>query len=211
MERRHLLTGFLALAAGPALAQSSPAPPTDAPAAPAPAAPTAPAAAPAMKVDTPLAASEAVARHREKTRAVGALSLALSRIAVDKAEAPALKQFAKFEVAEQEVVASVLAALMTPNLAPLPTVKPPTNAELMGLLDANGKASVTGMAEMKPGKTFDRDYAKAQVEGHKALLAIQENYLKTPDSLAETNLAKLARVSIEEHLVLLADIERKLG
>ena len=31
---------------------------------------------------------------------------------------------------------------------------------------------------MKAGPEFERDYVKAQVEGHKELLAIQEAYLK---------------------------------
>ena len=213
MERRLVLTGALALAAAPALAQSNPPPATDAPAAPAPAAPSSaePAAAPAMKMAAPATMSDATTAHVKGTMEVGSLSLAISRIAADKVKHAALKQFAGFEIAEQETIASILKAMMMPGAPPSGTVKPPTEAELIANLDDKGEAAVTKMHEMKPGAAFDRDYVKAQIEGHRKLLALQEAYLAAPTDLDETNVAKLAKGMITEHLALLAGLEKATG
>lgn len=199
MERRLILTGALALAAAPALAQSNPPPPTD------------PAAAPAMKMAAPTTMSDAAATHLKGTMEVGSLSLATSRIAADKVRHAALKQFTGFEIAEQETIASILKAMMMPGAPPSGTVKPPTDAELMGNLDDKGRAAVTRMHEMKAGAAFDRDYVKSQIEGHRKLLALQEAYLAAPTTVDETNVAKLAKGMIIEHLALLAGLEKEAG
>lgn len=214
MERRLVLAGLAALAATPALAQSSPAPATDAPAAPAPvpAVPdAAPAPAPAMKQATPLSLSDASKTHTERTIAVGSLSLATSRIAAKKVKASMLKQFTTFEIAEQETIASILKAMTMPGALPSGTVPSPTDAELQMNMDDAGKAVVAKMQAMKAGLEFERDYVKAQIDGHTQLLAIQEAYLKAPDNLDETNVAKLAKGMIVEHLALLGDIQKQIG
>lgn len=217
MERRVVLAGLAALAASPALAQTSPAPPTDAPAAdaPAPSAPaTEPAPAPAMKMAPPLAAavgSEAVTQHRRRTMAAGALSLATSRVALAKAKNPLVKQFAEFETAEQETIGDILKGLMTSGSKPSGDIKAPTEPEIDANLDAKGKDLLQKMRTMKAGPEFDRDYVKAQIEGHHQLLDFQADYLKVADDLDETNVAKLARGMIKEHLTLLGDLEKRLG
>ena len=61
---------------------------------------------------------------------------------------------------------------------------------------------------MKAGPDFDKAYIKAQVEGHRKLLEIQEAYLAKPDNADEANVAKLARGMIKEHLALLGDLEK---
>lgn len=201
MDRRLVLTGFVALAASPALAQSSP-----------PATPDAPAAAtPAMKMAASMAMSDASTAHVKGTMMVGSLSLLTSRIAAPKVKLAMLKQFVEFETAEQETIASILKAMMMPGAPPSGMVNPPTDAELMANLDAKGKATVEKLREMKPGMPFERDYVKAQIEGHKMLLDLQETYLKTADNLDETNVAKLAKGQIKEHLTLLSDIETHIG
>lgn len=217
MERRFVLVGLAALASSPVLAQSNPPPPTDAPAAtvPTPAAPVseAPPATPAMKVAPPSGGgvSQAVTDHMKRTMAAGSLSLATSRLAVSKAKNPIVKQFAEFETAEQDTIADVLKGKMMPDVKPRGEVKAPTDAELAGNLDPKGKDLIEKMRAMKAGPDFDRDYVKAQIQGHHDLLEIQETYLKVADDLEETNLAKLARGMIKEHLTLLADIQKKVG
>ena len=212
MERRLVLVGLATIAASPALAQTSPAPPTDAPAAAAPVAPAVePAPAPAMKMAPPLAMSDAATAHMKQTMAVGSLSLATSRIAAPKVKLAALKQFVGFEIAEQETIASILKALMMPGAPPSGLVPVPTDAELMGNLDAKGNATVEKLRDTKPGVEFERDYVKAQIEGHKQLLEIQEAYLKSADNLDETNVAKLAKGMVSEHLVLLGDLSKQIG
>lgn len=203
MERRLVLAGMAAFAASPALAQSTTAPATDAPATLAP--------APAMKMAAPMNVSDAAATHMKRTMAVGSLSLATSRVAAPKVKLTMLKQFVEFETLEQETIASILKAMMMPGAPPSGQVPVPTDAELMGNLDPEGKAMVEKMREMKAGEAFERDYVKAQIAAHKELLAIQEAYLKAPDNLDETNVAKLAKGQITEHLVLLSDIMKQLG
>ena len=75
-------------------------------------------------------------------------------------------------------------------------------------LDDTGKASVEKLRALRPGSEFDRDYLQYQVEGHHKLWAIQEAYLKTPDNLEQTNVAKLARGMIREHLTLLNSLDQ---
>src|SRR5262249_29160898 len=73
--------------------------------------------------------SSAEAQYIQQVMPLGSLSLALSRIAEQKAQFPKLKQFAQLEVAEQETVADVLKSLLNPGSLS-GTVKPPTEAEV---------------------------------------------------------------------------------
>ena len=212
MERRHVLVGLAALASTPALAQSNPPPPTDAPAPPAPKAkPSEPAPAPAMKIAAPLATSDSSATHMQQTLAVGALSLMMSRVAASKVKLGALKQFVGFEITEQETVASVLKAMSMPGTPPSGLVPPPSDTEVMANLDQKGKAMMDKLRALQPGTEFERSYVKAQIDTHKQLLEIQEAYLKSPDNPDETNVAKLAKGMIAEHLILLGDIQKQTG
>src|SRR5579871_4451624 len=102
-------------------------------------------------------ASGPEAQHIQQTMMVGSLSLALSRIAEQKASFPKLKQFARFEVAEQETVADVLRSLENPGQVS-GTVKPPSEAEVEQHLDQNGRAMVQKMRSAPSGAAFDREY-----------------------------------------------------
>ena len=205
MQRRLVLSSLAVLAVSPVLAQSSPA---TSDGSSAPANPQTPAPAPAMKMATPLSASDAAEKHMKDTMQVGSLSLVLSRIAEPKVKHPMLKQFTGFEIAEQETIADILKSMMMPGATPTGTVTAPTDADLMGNLDAAGKATVEKMRAMKAGPDFDKAYIKAETEGHRKLLEIQEAYLSKPDNADETHVAKLARGMIKEHLALLADLEK---
>lgn len=143
--------------------------------------------------------------------AAGSLSLAVSRIARQKAKSPMVKQFAAFEVAEQETIADILKGMMMPDTPVKGEVEAPGDAALSGMLDQKGRETVERMQAMKAGADFDRDYLKAQVEGHHMLLEIQMAYLKAPDRRDEADVAKLAVGMIKEHLVLLGDIEKHIG
>ena len=204
MERRVILAGLLAgaagatLAAGSATAQSAP--------------PSAPAPAPAMKADVPAAGlSDPVKAHIRDTMAAGVLSLAITRIAQGKLKHPMGKQFADFEAAEQNAIADILKARTLPGVPPLGEVKAPTDAEVEDGLDAQGRETVETFRAMKEGPGFEKAYVAAQVDGHRRLLEIQDAYLKVADDAAETAIAKLARGTIREHLTILGDIARHLG
>ena len=203
MHRRLLLSSLAVLAAGPALAQAN-----DTGTGGVPPNPQAPAPAPAMKVAPPITVSDATEAHMKDTTAVGSLSLLISRLAAGKVKRPAVRQFTSFEIAEQETIADVLKGMMMPGAAPLGTINPPTDAELMGNIDPAGKATIEKMRAMKAGPDFDRAYVKAQLDGHRKLLEIQDAYLAKPDSAGEANVAKLARGMIKEHLALLADLDK---
>jgi putative membrane protein len=58
------------------------------------------------------------------------------------------------------------------------------------------------------GGDFDRDYVKAEIEGHNKLLQIQEAYIAVGRNKSQVNVARLARGMIKEHLTLLADIDK---
>ena len=131
----------------------------------------------------------------------------LSRIALPKANNALLKQFIEFEIAEQETVADILKTLQT-NGAPTGSIQAPTDAELMQNLDDTGKASVERLRTSRVGSEFDHAYIQYEVEGHRKLLDIQEVYLKVHDNLDQTNIAKLARGMIKEHLTLLTGVQK---
>ena len=206
MNRRLILTSLAGFAAAPvllrsALAQNAPAP--------APAPSQAPAAAPATSATPAGKAPQLSAMrqtHIKDTMAVGSLSLMLSRIAAPKVNTAALKQFTGFEIAEQETIASILKAIQNGE-APNGSIPSPSDAEVMQNLDDAGKSAVEKLRAMRAGWEFDREYLRAEVDGHNKLLQIQQAYLQSPDDLDETNVAKLAQGMIKEHLALLGDMQ----
>lgn len=190
MERRSVLAGLLTGAAGTAWAG---------------------AAAVAQSVpDMAAGLSEAARAHLRDTLAAGALSLAISRIALGKLKHPMTRQFADFEVAEQTTLADVLKARTMPG--------PSSSGEAAGSdadvdagLDAPGRDVVERFRALKEGLEFEKAYVVAEIDGHRQSLAIQDAYLKVADDPGETAIAKLARATIAEHLTLLADTARHLG
>ena len=171
-----------------------------------PATPSAPAHTIAPPAPAPSGLSDAQRKHLNDTMAVGSLSLMLSRIALPKANNALLKQFVEFEIAEQETVADILKTIQAN--APTGSIEAPSDEELMQNLDNLGKAAVEKLRALRPGSEFDHDYIQYEVEGHRKLLDIQEAYLKVHDNLDETNVAKLARGMIKEHLTLLTGVQK---
>ena len=193
MERRHVVASLAAALTFPALAraqqtlQQTTANP--------------PGGGPAM--------GDAEMQHMKRTETVGSLSLATSRIALKKAEDDDVKEFAQFEVAEQETIADILKSMQTGDVHG--TVKPPSESEVEANLDEKGKAMVEKMQQAKAGAPFDREYVTAQIDGHKQLLQIQEDYLKAGKNPEAVAVAKLAKGMIQEHLTLLGDIHDNMG
>ena len=187
MNRRLILTSLASFAAapaflGPALAQNAPAP-----------------AGGRMQL------SAARQTHIRDTMAAGSLSLLISRIAEPRVRTPMLKQFAGFEIAEQETIASILTAIQNGE-APNGAISSPSDAEATQNLDPAGRATVEKLRQMNASVAFDREYIRAQIDGHNRLLQIQQAYLRAPDDLDQTNVAKLAQGMIKEHLALLGDM-----
>jgi putative membrane protein len=158
----------------------------------------------------PAPAAGPEARHVQQTTMVGSLSLALSRIAEQKASFPKLKQFSQFEVAEQETVADVLKAMQNPGQVS-GIIKPPSESEVEEHLDQKGRDTLQKMRTAQAGRMFDQDYLQAQTDGHEQLLRIQEDYLGSGRNIDSLNVAKLARGMIKEHLALLSDIKKDMA
>ncbi len=133
------------------------------------------------------------ARHAMRTLEAGAVALETSRLGMEKASEAELKRFAGLEVAEQETVAAV--------------VKTVAKIEAPPALAGEGKQLLDKLAGLS-GAEFDKAYRQGQVEGHRRLLAIQEDYLASGKDATHRAIAMLARSHIKEHLDDLAMIER---
>ncbi|MBV8564240.1 MAG: DUF4142 domain-containing protein [Methylobacteriaceae bacterium] len=189
MDRRLFLAGLAVASALPARAQ------TTQPATP-PSTPTTAAPAPAEVMGL----GDVEKQHLMDTMKTGTLSLEMSKIAVQKASSAKVKEFAQLETAEQETVGDVLKAIKAAasDMAPAPELDATQTAILQKLQQAKGTA-------------FDREYVQGQVQGHQELLKVQETYLAAGKHLDSTNVAKLARGMIKEHLTLLQDLEKGSG
>ena len=189
MDRRLFLAGLAVASALPARAQ------TTQPATP-PSTPTTAAPAPAEVMGL----GDVEKQHLMDTMKTGTLSLEMSKIAVQKASSAKVKEFAQLETAEQETVGDVLKAIKAAasDMAPAPELDATQTAILQKLQQAKGTA-------------FDREYVQGQVQGHQELLKVQETYLAAGKHLDSTNVAKLARGMIREHLTLLQDLEKGSG
>ena len=157
-----------------------------------------------------MAMGEAETKHAEETAQVGALSLATSRVATEKASDAMVKQFAEFEVAEQETISDVLMSMKADPSAAQGALKKPSEAEVEAMIPASEKEKLTQLQGMS-GAEFDKMYVTAQLEGHQKLLTIQEDYLKAGTNREHLSVAKLARGQIKEHITLLEDIQSKMG
>jgi putative membrane protein len=142
--------------------------------------------------------TDAEKKHAELTKKVGALSLATSRVAAEKATDPMVKAFAKWEVAEQETIADILKSMEAGAKAE-GALKPPSENEVEAMLDAEGKSALEKLRGVS-GLDFDKAYLAVQLDGHKKLLAIQEDYLKVGENREHLSVTKLARGQINEHI-----------
>jgi putative membrane protein len=153
---------------------------------------------------------EAEMTHLQDTQKVGSLSLASSRLAVSTASNEDVKQFAEFEVAEQETVADVLMSVQMAADDAEGALKVPTDEEVEAMLDEEGTAKLEELRGMT-GADFDSAYVTAQLEGHNMLLDIQETYLEVGQNREHLNIAKLARATIREHITHLEALQAMMG
>jgi putative membrane protein len=152
--------------------------------------------------------------HIMQTQMVGGLALETSRMALEKAQGTWVKQFAEFEIAEQETVAAVLKDMTEPqttaSTAASPTSGRPEDHAAPSLGPQAGP--VADRLSKLSGAEFDRQYLSAQLEGHQQLLQIQDALLKAGTAPREQmDVARLAKTQISEHLVLLRLIQTMRG
>lgn len=153
------------------------------------------------------------AKYQLETLQTGTLALETSRLAQKMAKDPRVKEFANFEVAEQETIAEILKDKMTDEdqgkqKYPAPRADARSgNAAAPQVSPTAQTGEIVNKLRNAQGSDFDRDYIKAQIEGHQKLLAIQERYIQEGQNKATVAVAKLARGMIKEHLTLLGHMQ----
>lgn len=148
--------------------------------------------------DAKLVATEAL--FRKGVIGPAELSLAASKLAVDKATQANTKEFAGFELVEAIAVTTVLKDLGTP--APEP--------------DAKAKKTLETLQSAAKGANFDKAFIKAQLENHEFLRDHAMAYLK--NASADTtdagkqgqHLATLALATFKEHVAICQRIASEL-
>ena len=153
---------------------------------------------------------EAEAEHTEQTGMVGSLSLLQSRLAISMASDEKVKQFADWEIAEQETVGDILKSMKMGMNEAQGALQPPTDEEAKSMAGAEAETKLAEL-EALSGAEFDRAYVSASLEGHRKLLAIQEDYLTAGTNREHLSVAKLARGQITEHIAHLEELQSMLA
>jgi putative membrane protein len=146
-------------------------------------------------------------QHIQDTLRIGALALATSKVALEKAQHPLVKQFAQFEIAEQQTIAEVLDAIQGAS-GTAATVGQGAGSSAEPQLDEEGRQVLQKLQRAK-ASAFDAEYVSGQIDGHQKLLRVQESYIGSGKNLINLSLAKLARGQIKEHLALLNTANRQ--
>ncbi len=143
------------------------------------------------------------------TMMTGMVALETSRIALQKAQDEDMKQFAKFEVDEQQGLSEVLQSMMgTDGASGTAGTASGSGSAGMPQMDAKHREMVQKLQQTSAGAAFDKEYRQGQIQGHRELLQIQENFIKSGSRNREAvNIAKLARGRIQEHIEMLKDLE----
>ena len=154
--------------------------------------------------------SQAEQQWMQQTMAMGMVALETSKVALQKTEDEDLKQFAKFEVDEQQTLSEVLNSLMGTGAMAGGSAANTTGSAggaSMPPMDAKNREMVQKLQQAS-GSAFDKQYYQGQLQGHRDLLQIQENFIKSGSRNREAvNVAKLARGRIQEHIELIESID----
>jgi putative membrane protein len=133
-------------------------------------------------------ASGGDAQLRQRILAASTFSLTSSEMALQKAQAPAVKTFAQFEANEQR------ATMQAMKIAGIPM---PAQVEM----DAQ-KMQMTQQLRSLEGAQFDRMYLQGQTMGHQELLQLHQTLL-TSGTQGEQVIATLSVASIQQHIAML--------
>jgi predicted outer membrane protein len=225
MQRRLVLTGLAAAVAGPAFAQTQQ--PAPIPVNPQPTGSHAGAAASGGSQSVSAQMAQGETQYLQQTLATGTVALQTSEIALQKAQNAKVKQFAGFERDEQSGLAEVLRSIQEPlatasggaaaaaasggSASAAASSGGPRAAATAPEIPADKAKMMEELQQAKAGAEFDRLYVQGQIQGHQELLQIQQRYLQTNSGNREmTNIAKLARGRIQEHIAHLQEIQKEL-
>jgi putative membrane protein len=137
---------------------------------------------------------ETAVKYLHDTLEVGGLSLAASRIALEKAENGWVKRFANYETAEQEGIANIFKTLGG---------HPPSETGEEHLRTVRDLSALSG-------ERFEAAYLQAQAQGHERLLHIQDAFIATGQDPLLGDVAKLIRGRVEEHIDLIHTIRDEI-
>jgi putative membrane protein len=155
--------------------------------------------------------SQADRQYIQQALALGTVSLQQSNFALSKAQNPRVKQFAEFEIGEQNNLTDVLHSFADPAATASTTTGAQASAATAPELPQEDSAAMERLSKAQGGAGFDRDYVALQLQGHQRLLKLQEDQLQKSGSREMTNIAKLARGQIKEHIALLETVQQELG
>ena len=157
--------------------------------------------------------SDMEAKYQLETLQTGTLALETSRLAQKMTKDARIKEFANFEIAEQETIAEILKDKMTDEdqgKQKYPAQRADArsgNAAAPQVSPTVQTGDIINKLRNAQGAEFDREYVKAQIDGHQKLLAIQERYIAEGKNKSTVAVAKLARGMIKEHLTLLGHMQ----
>jgi len=162
---------------------------------------------------------QAEMQHMQQTMMLGMVALETSRMAQEKARNADLKQFAQFEVQEQQTLSEILRGMMDPSAtAATGSTATQSNTTMASnaaggmnvQMDAKSREMVQKLSQAS-GAEFDREYLQGQIQGHRDLLQVQERYISSNSQNREhMNIAKMARTQIREHIALLEDMQKNM-
>lgn len=144
--------------------------------------------------------------------ALGTVSLQQSNFAHGKARNPQVKRFADLEIAEQNLLTEIMHSFAEPSATASTSEGTRQAASTAPELPQKDAQAMERLSRAEMGAAFDRDYVALQIQGHQEMLNLQEAYLRQVSGNREmTNIARLARNQIKEHLTLLQDIQKEVG
>jgi predicted outer membrane protein len=155
--------------------------------------------------------SQADRQYIQQALALSTVSLQQSNFALAKAQNPRVKQFAQFEIGEQNLLTEVLHSFADPAATASTTQGAQASASTAPELSQEDSAAMERLSKAQPGASFDRDYVALQLQGHQRLLKLQESNLQNSGNREMSNVAKVTRGQIQEHLAMLDVIQKELG
>lgn len=123
-----------------------------------------------------------------------------SRLAVARANAQALKDFARHMIDEHTATTAALMAALPRAGVPAPDLSRPDDTR-RAMLDALQQPSA-GSAE------FDDRYKAQQVQAHREALALHENYARNGDNAVLREVAAQTAPKVKHHLDMLKGMSR---
>lgn len=135
-------------------------------------------------------------QYKTQTLMIGTLSKQTSMLAAERSRNPKVKQFASFEIAEQNTMAQVIEDENNPQ----PAALDPEHAAILTRLQG------------EQDKGFDMAYVQEQLTAHAELLSAQQSFLNNrPSDDDYRHIAMMARTTIQMHIAVLHDLQATLA